>query len=89
MNAFYKPMNLRPDIVKVIHGRKGQATEYVEYRPYNSTLRFAAQKSGDWFYVFEIEPGKNGSVRTLGSFPIPSSAVHQAHDLAYHIATSS
>ena len=87
MNAFSKPINIRPDLVKVIHGRKGQPKEFVEYIPYNHYLRYVAQKSGEWFYVFEIEPGKNGSVRTICSFPNSASAAHQAHDLALQKAT--
>ena len=84
MNAFSKPINVR---IKAVHGRKGQEHEYVEYRPYNTCLRFVAQKSGDWFFVYEVIPGKNGSVRTLGSFPKADSAAHQAHDLAHAKAT--
>lgn len=82
MNAFSKPMNIKPDKIKVIHGRKGESHEFVEYQPYNSRVRYIAQKSGAWFFVYENYPGKNGSVRTLGSFHNADSAVHQAHDLA-------
>lgn len=88
MNAFVNPTNTKPDMVKMMHGRKGQATEFVEYKPYNSTTRYAAQKSGSYFFVFEIEPGKKGTVRTIGSFLDANAAAHQAFDLAFNRATA-
>ena len=80
--AFSKPANLRPAGMSVIHGRIGQSTEYVEYKPFNTTTRFLAQKCGNNFVVFEVEPGKKGSVRTLATFLNADSAAHQAHDIA-------
>lgn len=82
MNAFSTPINTRPDLVKVIHGRKGDAKEFVEYRPCNKKINIVAQKSGAWFFVYRVERGKKGSVQTLASFHNADAASHQAHDIA-------
>jgi len=50
-------------------GRQGETTEYVEFRIGGKSTAFVAQKgsSGYWF-VFQVEAGKHGTVKTLGSY---------------------
>ena len=73
-------MNHRPDIIRVIHGRKGQPTEYVEYKPLFKSVKIVAQKSGDRIFIFRLE---NKAIQTIQSWPVSLSdkAVHQAHDM--------
>lgn len=89
MNAFSKPTNTKPDFMKVRHGRKGQPTEYVEYQPIYSNIRFVAQKSGEWFLVWRVEVNKRGRIHSfqqIGSFTSADDAAHQAHDTALQMA---
>ena len=54
---------------KMLTGRKGEVNEYVEFRVGRHNIRFVAQKSSTFgWYVYEVHPGSNGKVATLGSF---------------------
>lgn len=55
--------------IRKSEGRKGEATEFVEFRRGISSVRFVAQKgsAGHWF-VFEVYPGSKTAVRTLAAY---------------------
>ncbi len=54
---------------KMIEGRKGEFNEYVEFRVGRHNIRFVAQKSSTFgWFVYEVHPGSEGKVATLGSF---------------------
>ena len=67
--------------IKFIHGRKEQPQEYVEFDGgMFSHVKYVAQKSGDWWVVFRVMPGRNGTVETLQSFKSFDAAVNYALD---------
>jgi len=63
------------------HGRIGESEEYFEFHENGNLvgrILYIAQKSGGTWFVYRIEPGKNGQVETLGGYNDMKSAVRFA-----------
>lgn len=83
--------NPRPDLVTVLHGRRGTLTEYVEFAPYNSRVKFVAQLSysephGCSVMAYRVESGRNGKVKTLVAHHSPRMAIQRAYEEALKVA---
>ncbi len=54
--------------IKMLHGRIDEPLEYVEFDGnMASRVKFFTQRSGDWWIVYRIYPGKKGKVTTLAT----------------------
>ena len=80
--------NPTPDLVVMRRGRHGAWNEYVQFKPYNSSLIFVAQLCGDQgTNVFEVAPGPKGTVRTLSvSHSAPIYAIEEVYQHALAVA---
>lgn len=55
----------RGDNMKRIHGRKGEAAEFVEFQSDKHRISIVIQRSGDRWNIYKVWPGTVGRVITL------------------------
>lgn len=71
------------DGIERIEGRVRQFSHYVEFDPMKSNrVTFVAQKATENWNVYEVHPGKKGTVKMLASYRTKRSAVALAFKLA-------
>ena len=68
--------------MKVIHGRKGEDTEFMQIDLQKPRINVVAQKSGPAWFLYLIKPGKGGAVRTVSSSYETSEDARFALDVA-------
>lgn len=68
--------------MKRIEGRRGTATEFVEFQV-NKHCNIVAQKgAGGFWFIFKAVKGPNGSVQTLDCCGTKDEAVKKAQEIA-------